>query len=88
MDKILQEKGLTRREEKRETNSQLLLNSGVNWVYWKTRGDDIDWSERKKLENFFRAGVEEEIRGEETYEKLESLVETLIEEWFEKVQIP
>jgi predicted transcriptional regulator len=45
-DKILQEKELTQRKEERETNRQLLINRGVNSVYWKTRGDDIDLSER------------------------------------------
>jgi helix-turn-helix resolvase-like protein len=82
-DKILQEKELTRRTEERETNRQLLINRGVNSVYWKTRGDDIDLGERRELEDFVRGGLEEEISGEETDQELESLVETLIDEWFE-----
>jgi hypothetical protein len=56
----------------------------VNSVYWKTRGDNIDLSEKRELEDFVREGLEEEITGEETDQELESLVQTLIHEWFEE----
>jgi len=83
-DKILQERELKRREEERVRNRELLINRGTYRVYWKTVNDDIDWSERRELEAFVREGLEEEITGEETDQALESLVETLIDEWFEE----
>ena len=66
----------------KKINKEKLVQEGTRQLIWETFHDDLDWNEKKELEEYVKEKLERNLTGDESEIELKRIVKNLVNRWF------